>query len=394
MPTPQPPLKRPRHNQTLAQRLLGPAVQRAGARLAVSFSKPFVFQNFALVSRYQDVQRVLELDLPYRIAPINGPNFDAISGPFVLGLDRGVQFDHERRKMYESVARIDSDDLRARISREANRILDRAVKLDGEIDVAHGYAHLVAARTAVHLFGIPGPTEADLMRVCRALFHFSFLANPDEQAVAARAGRAAAELRTWMTDEIARRRRDGIEVNDVLGRLLAIRDADGTLLDAETVRRILVGLLVGAIDTTSPTVPRIVYVLASDPVLLARVERDVHDRQRMLGWCSEALRMWSSAPVLFRRAAQQTTIGGRAIPEGCKVAAFTQAAMFDPSVFPNPTVLDPTRPQRHYINFGGGLHPCAGPRRQRRATTGAGRAARRARYRQRRPSALRRPVHR
>ena len=246
--------------------------------------------------------------------------------------------------MYESVARIDSDELRARINREANQILDRAVKTDGKIDVAHGYAHPIAARTAAHLFGIPGPTEADLMRVNRALFHFSFLANPDELAVTSRAGRAAAEMRAWMTDEIARRRRDGIEVNDVLGRLLAIRDAAGTMLDAETARRILVGLLVGAIDTTSPTVPRIVYVLGSDPALLAKVERDVHDRQRMLGWCSEALRMWSSAPVLFRRAAQQTTIGGRVIPEGCKVAAFTQAAMFDPSVFPNPTML--IRPAR------------------------------------------------
>src|SRR5262245_30321832 len=40
------------------------------------------------------------------------------------------------------------------------------------------------------------------------------------------------------------------------------------------------------------------------------------------------------------------------------------------------------------------LAPVCRPRRQRRATTGAGRAARRARNRQRRPSALRRPVHR
>ena len=40
--------------------------------------------------------------------------------------------------------------------------------------------------------------------------------------------------------------------------------------------------------------------------------------------------------------------------------AFTQAAMFAPGVFPNPTVVDPTRPQAQYLNFGGGLHPCAG----------------------------------
>ncbi len=359
-PRPQPPMKRPRRDRTFGQVLFGPAVQRGAARLAARIGRPFVFRNFALVSRYQDVQGVLERDLHYLIAPINGPNFDVISGPFVLGLDRGAQFSDERRAMYESVARIDADALRAGVAREANRLLDRAVAVDGRIDVAHGYAHPVSARTAAELFGIPGPTEADLMRVCRALFHFSFLANPDEHAVTERARLAAAEMRGWMTDEITRRRRDGIAKRDVLGRLLAIRGADGQLLDGETARRILVGLLVGAIDTTSPTVPRIVHVLASDPALLARVERDVDDPQRMRGWCAEALRMWSSAPVLFRRAASRTSIGGRSIEAGCKVAAFTQAAMFDPGVFPDPGLLDPTRPARHYINYGGGLHPCAG----------------------------------
>ena len=54
------------------------------------------------------------------------------------------------------------------------------------------------------------------------------------------------------------------------------------------------------------------------------------------------------------------TLAGRAIPEGCKVAAFTQAAMFDRGVFALPRQLDPSRPLERYMNFGGGLRPCAG----------------------------------
>jgi cytochrome P450 len=107
-------------------------------------------------------------------------------------------------------------------------------------------------------------------------------------------------------------------------------------------------------------VPRIIHVLASDPALLAQVERDVDDPARMAGWCAEALRMWPSAPVVFRRSSRPITIGGRTIGEGCKVAAFTQAAMLDPAVFPLPRRLDPNRPRHRYLNFGGGLHPCAG----------------------------------
>jgi len=359
-PRPQPRLKRPRRDRTLAQRILGPAVQRAAARAAVAWGAPIVFKRFALVSRWDDVQQVLEDDLAFRIQPINGPNFNTISGAFVLGLDRGPQFARERRQMYEAVSRIDTSDLRARIRGEADRIIGDALAAGDRIDVAHGYAHPVAARTAAYLFGIHGPTEADLMRVCRALFHFSFLANPNETRVTERATRAADEMRGWMVREIERRRRGRIQIDDVLGRLLAMSDDSGVPLDAETARRILVGLLVGAIDTTAPTVPRIVCVLASDPQLLARVRRDVDDPVKMTGWCWEALRMWAPAPVVFRRTPAPAAIAGRAIPEGCKVAAFTQAAMFDRGVFPVPRRLDPDRPRQHYMHFGGGLHPCAG----------------------------------
>jgi cytochrome P450 len=146
----------------------------------------------------------------------------------------------------------------------------------------------------------------------------------------------------------------------VLGRLLDLHEENGDPLDAETARRILVGLLVGAIDTTAPTVARIVCVLASDPSLLARVRRDLDDPVRMTGWCWEALRMWAPAPVVFRRTPAAVTLAGRSLPAGCKVAAFTQSAMFDRGAFPLPRQLDPVRPLQHYLLFGGGLHPCAG----------------------------------
>ena len=359
-PTPQPPLRRRWRDRTLAQRLLGPGVQRLGARIAVFIDRPLIFRKLAIASRWQDVRQVLELDLLFVVKPVNGPRFDVISGPFVLGLDRGEQFVRERARMYDAIGRVDVEDVRRCVAQEATRLLDTALAEGSRLDVAHGYAHLVAARTALHVFGIPGPTEADLMRVCRALFHYGFLDQSGDEAVKARATRAAAEMRAWVSDEIARRRRAGLAIDDVLGRLMTTRAVPDGPLDDDAVRRNLVGLLVGAIDTTSTTVPRIIYVLGGEPKRLARVERDVDDPLRMRGWCAEALRMWPSAPVLFRRASGPASLRGRAVRPGSLVAAFTQAAMFDPDVFPQPTELDPSRPQAHYFNFGGGLHPCAG----------------------------------
>ena len=54
------------------------------------------------------------------------------------------------------------------------------------------------------------------------------------------------------------------------------------------------------------------------------------------------------------------TLDGVAIPAGATVIAYTHAAMFDPSRFPEPGRSDPTRALKLYRHFGGGLHPCSG----------------------------------
>jgi len=40
--------------------------------------------------------------------------------------------------------------------------------------------------------------------------------------------------------------------------------------------------------------------------------------------------------------------------------AFTQGAMLDRDVFPDPNRMLPDRPRDGYLHFGAGLHPCAG----------------------------------
>ena len=89
-------------------------------------------------------------------------------------------------------------------------------------------------------------------------------------------------------------------------------------------------------------------------------ERAVDDPPHMIGWCNELLRLWTHNPVLLRRAAADVSVGGKNIPAGTTVVAYTQAAMFDPDHFASPNRLDPTRPAGLYRHFGGGLHPCSG----------------------------------
>jgi len=358
-PVPQPALPARSYKRSLRQRLVTPRVQQLGARLAVFLGPVLKIRKIVVVSRWPEVKAALEYDLDFGIAPVNRPHIEAIDGPFLLSLDRGQQLARERPRLYDAVSRIDLEAVRRGIAAEAERLLDGAAER-GHIDAGDGYARLVAARTAVRLFGIAGPTEGDLKRVCRAMFQHAFLNIGDDAAVADRALHAAAELRAWILEEIARRRTSGVAGDDVLGHLMTTRSSDGILLDDDAVRRNLAGLLVGAIDTTSVAVLGIIAALTSDRRLLARVEADLGNRERMVVWCYEALRRRPQTPLVIRRAVRNVTVGRKAVPSGALLAAFTQAAMFDPAVFPHPGRLDPSRCPRDYMHFGGGLHPCAG----------------------------------
>jgi cytochrome P450/glutathione S-transferase len=334
--------------------------QRIAAKAAAAWGHVVVIFGFAIASRWNDVEEILRRDLDFQIAPINGGRIDEVNGSFVLGLDRGLQMATERPQLYAAVSAIDLVAVRALVAREAERLLDDAMAAGGQIDIVNGYGRLVAARAARQIFGLAGPTEMDLMRVIRAVFQHTFLNLTGDEEVRRRALAASEELRQWFMDEIARRHSQGLQIDDVIGRLLALRRTNPDALDDDGVRRNVAGLLVGAIDTTATAVAKIIRMASTDDAVLARVERAVDDSPRMIGWCNELLRLWTHNPVLLRRAATDVSVGGKNIPAGTTVVAYTQAAMFDPDHFASPNRLDPTRPAGLYRHFGGGLHPCSG----------------------------------
>ena len=147
----------------------------------------------------------------------------------------------------------------------------------------------------------------------------------------------------------------------------------------DLIRRTLGGMLVGSIDTTATSVAKIMTVIGQDKTLAAGIAADVDNFSRLQGWCWEALRRWPHDPIVLRSAAIETQLAGVDIHVNDQIFIYTQAAMLDTSVFPDPQVLNPTRPTRRYLHFGGGLHPCAGRRHQRlsdsaaRGRTGASR---------------------
>jgi cytochrome P450 len=198
------------------------------------------------------------------------------------------------------------------------------------------------------------------MDVARAIFGHIFLNIGNDKEIEDRAKRAAPYLRDWLLDEIKSRRASGALGTDLMGALLADPAIASDDAGNDLIRRTLGGMLVGSIDTTATCVAKIMTIVGQDKTLAAGIAADVDNFARLHGWCWEALRRWPHNPIVLRSAAIETQLAGVDIHVNDQIFVYTQAAMLDTSVFPDPQVLNPARPTRSYLHFGGGLHPCAG----------------------------------
>ncbi|KAF2256765.1 hypothetical protein BU26DRAFT_599398 [Trematosphaeria pertusa] len=100
------------------------------------------------------------------------------------------------------------------------------------------------------------------------------------------------------------------------------------------------------------------------PAIQALAQKDTDEAfEKLMHYVMEASRLNGETAVL-RSAAKDTTLtdGGKPIPlkAGERVFVNLRAASHDPTIFPNPDKLDPSRPMDSYIHLGYGPHQCLG----------------------------------
>lgn len=84
-------------------------------------------------------------------------------------------------------------------------------------------------------------------------------------------------------------------------------------------------------------------------------------------WVWEGMRISGTVPGLPRVAAEDVTLddgehGQVHVKQGERLVIATSKAHLDPTVFPDPLRLDPTRDPKSYILMGQGMHFCFGAR--------------------------------
>ncbi|GEO98794.1 cytochrome P450 [Methylobacterium haplocladii] len=365
---------------TVGDRLKGALSEPAAQRLAFTalrgllpnlligtrFITSYENTGTAIVTRFGDVKEVLARDGDFAV--VYGPRMRMITGgrDFFLGIDDTPDYTRDVSVMRLAMRREDVESVVRPFA--ARRAAERVADTPGRIDVPAELSLRVPAELVGSYFGTPGPSRQDMIDWTTILFWYLFIdlnADPD---VDARAVEAAGRLRAYLDATIARRKAGSPEPrDDVLGRCLALQASGTPGTDDLAIRNNLVGLLIGAVPTTSKAACQALDQLLDRPDALASAQRAAraNDDAALAAHVFEALRFNPVNPLIYRRARREATIAratlrALTVPAGTMVLAANLSAMFDPLKLAAPEEFRTDRPWDDYILWGDGLHTCFG----------------------------------
>jgi cytochrome P450 len=365
--------------QNFKRHLLAALTAPAGLRLVFTVARAFrpnlalrrkfvtAYENSGtvFVTKFDDVKDVLARDEDFEV--VYGPRMIRITGGanFFLGMQDSPDYTRDVSNMRVAVRR---DDLASIIKPFAENLATELVETSGgTIDVPRDLTLRVPAQLVGHYFGTPGPSEQDMIGWTTLMFWYLFIDLEADAALDARTMDAAAQCRTYLDAAIQARKAEPTAADDVMNRCLAMQRAGLPGMDDLGIRNYLIGLLIGAVPTTSKAAILALDQLLNRPDALAGAQDAARadDDALLAAYVFEALRFNPVNPVIYRRATRDTVIAANTlravrVPQGSMVMAANLSAMFDPLRLVDPETFHAGRPWDHYILWGDGMHKCFG----------------------------------
>ena len=321
-----------------------------------------------IVALHEDVVEVLG-DPARFTAHLYGPKMEAITGPFILGVDDTPLYHHDHAAMDRAVTREDLPRLAGSMYETAQELVAER-RDEGEIDVVSQLAEPALDRVMADYFGTPGPDLATQSRWAHHVFHELFINVGNLPTVRERALADAAQWRPHLDGLIDARKAQlqaGEDVpDDVLTRLLRYQDEGEPNFHDIAIRHNILGNITGWIPTISNAFARIVdELMRQDQMEGAQKAARAGDRELVAAYCFEASRFNPQNFALLRYVPADTTIAAgtdreTTVKEGSTVFAATLSAMHDERAIDDPDAFRTDRPWSDYMLFGYGLHTCYG----------------------------------
>lgn len=216
----------------------------------------------------------------------------------------------------------------------------------GHADLVQQLTFPFPVRVIARILGLPETDWPRFLRLSTDLI--AVMRNWDRACAASR------ELRAYFAEIIADRRRNS---RDDLVSQLVLAEVDGHRLTDEEIYPFLLLLLPAGAETTYRSSSNLLFGLLTHPAQLDAVRAD---RSLVPQAIEEALRWEAPLLNITRLAAEDTELGGVAIPKGALVAVSLGAANRDPRQYRDPDAFDIFRDPSQHISFGNGPHMCLG----------------------------------
>ncbi|WP_019930333.1 cytochrome P450 [Nocardia sp. BMG111209] len=306
-----------------------------------------------LVTRYADVRQVLADPRFSRAATVGRDDIPRAT-PEPARADALLSMDpphHTRLRKLVSKAftarRV--AELRPRAQQIVDGLLDTVERTGSPADLVRGLALPLPVTVICEMLGVP-PAEHHRFRD----FSDTVMATTAYSLEQIRAARAA--LEDYLSELVARRR--ATPTDDLYGALVAARDNDDRLSEAELVN-LGVTILIAGHETTANQIANFTYVLLSDPdrweLLLRRPDLVPAAVEELLRYVQ-----LGSGAAFARVATEDVELGGVTVRAGESVFASIQSANRDEDVFGGSERLDLTRETSVHMAFGHGAHHCLG----------------------------------
>ncbi|MET7309335.1 cytochrome P450 [Streptomyces sp. NPDC005571] len=220
------------------------------------------------------------------------------------------------------------------------------------VDFMEDFAVRVPLTVICDLMGVPRedwsrfrPLAVDLNATLEML--------TDEPQLAA-ADAAAAELDTYFSDLIERRRAEPRD--DLISILLTAADGEAGQLDSRELLANLELLLVAGFETTTNLLGNALAVLFDHPEVRENLLAGKFTYSQFI---EEVLRFDAPVQHMIRSAGEPgMKLAGVPIPVGAELVMLMGSANRDPLRFPDPDTFNPARPDNQPLSFGGGAHYC------------------------------------
>lgn len=288
-------------------------------------------------------------------------------GSFILGKEPSDDLYKQEAPLIEKAVTQNMGSISSILTGTINTIfanLQEKKKNGLPIDLVRDIAWPVPLGLTARYFGVPGPDPDTLRRWLRHIYRDLFHNLEKKPEWVMEADVAVVEMNAYLDGLI---QQHDTTPNTVLRALIAINNQTQGL-KPHFVRRNIMGLTVGVVETTLKAIARTVDQLIRRPQQLEEAQAAAKNGNKdlVLRYVYEAMRFNPMNHVLYRKCSKEVTIAAGTprearVKTGTMVFASTLTAMFDEDgPFKHPKEFRLDRKQEDYLFFGHGVHECMG----------------------------------